>query len=366
MVSGTAAGARARPGRCVPSRASRRTPAPVAPAARRRLRGLPHRSPAVRRRSGDARRRPIVPGHQIVGRVEAVGHGGRRLARAAIAPASPGWRAPTAPATSAAPAARTCASAPPSPAGTSTAAMRRTRSRAPTSPCGSRRLRRLAAAPLLCGGVIGYRSLKRSGVEPGGRLGLYGFGASALITLQVARHWGCRVFVATRSAAEQEHARVAGGGVGRRLRRPAARAAGRARSRSRPRATWSAPRCAPSIAARPWRSTPSTSIACPRCLTRSSGGSAGWRASRTSRAPTPAESSTLRRACGTTFETHRSTTQRRAGAAVSRRGPRSALAVASRSRRRRGVDCCGLAALSPARERLRRMPGRIWPTVARS
>ena len=68
----------------------------------------------------------------------------------------------------------------------------------------------LAAAPLLCGGVIGYRSLKRSGVEPGGRLGLYGFGASALITLQIARHWGCRIFVATRSAAEQEHARSLG------------------------------------------------------------------------------------------------------------------------------------------------------------
>jgi alcohol dehydrogenase, propanol-preferring len=68
----------------------------------------------------------------------------------------------------------------------------------------------LAAAPLLCGGVIGYRSLKRSAVEPGGRLGLYGFGASALITLQIARHWGCRIFVATRSAAEQEHARSLG------------------------------------------------------------------------------------------------------------------------------------------------------------
>jgi propanol-preferring alcohol dehydrogenase len=68
----------------------------------------------------------------------------------------------------------------------------------------------LAAAPLLCGGVIGYRSLKRSGIEPGGRLGLYGFGASALIALQIARHWGCRVFVATRSAAEQERARSLG------------------------------------------------------------------------------------------------------------------------------------------------------------
>jgi propanol-preferring alcohol dehydrogenase len=64
----------------------------------------------------------------------------------------------------------------------------------------------LAAAPLLCGGVIGYRSLVRSGIRPGGRLGLYGFGASALIAIQIARHWGCRVFVCTRSPAEQKRA----------------------------------------------------------------------------------------------------------------------------------------------------------------
>jgi propanol-preferring alcohol dehydrogenase len=64
----------------------------------------------------------------------------------------------------------------------------------------------VAAAPLLCGGVIGYRSLKRSRVEPGQRLGLYGFGASALLCLQVARHWGCRVFVVTRSKSEQARA----------------------------------------------------------------------------------------------------------------------------------------------------------------
>ncbi len=66
------------------------------------------------------------------------------------------------------------------------------------------------AAPLLCGGVIGYRSLKVSGVEPGGRLGLYGFGASALLTIQVATHWGCEVFVATRSAAERARATALG------------------------------------------------------------------------------------------------------------------------------------------------------------
>jgi len=61
----------------------------------------------------------------------------------------------------------------------------------------------LEVAPLLCGGVIGYRALKVSGIRPGGRLGLYGFGASALLSLQVALHWGCQVYVATRSEAER-------------------------------------------------------------------------------------------------------------------------------------------------------------------
>jgi alcohol dehydrogenase, propanol-preferring len=64
----------------------------------------------------------------------------------------------------------------------------------------------LAAAPLLCGGVIGYRSLKVAGIKPGGRLGLFGFGASALLALQVARHWDCEVHVRTRSAREQQRA----------------------------------------------------------------------------------------------------------------------------------------------------------------
>ena len=62
------------------------------------------------------------------------------------------------------------------------------------------------AAPLLCAGVIGYRSLRLSEIEPGGTLGLYGFGASAHITIQVARHWGCRVFVFTRSREHQRYA----------------------------------------------------------------------------------------------------------------------------------------------------------------
>ena len=59
------------------------------------------------------------------------------------------------------------------------------------------------ATPLLCAGIIGYRALRRSHVPPGGRLGLYGFGSSAHITLQVARHWGCAVYVATRERSRQ-------------------------------------------------------------------------------------------------------------------------------------------------------------------
>jgi propanol-preferring alcohol dehydrogenase len=58
------------------------------------------------------------------------------------------------------------------------------------------------AAPLLCAGIIGYRSLRLSGIEPGGRLGLFGFGASAHLAIQVALDWRCEVFVFTR---QEEH-----------------------------------------------------------------------------------------------------------------------------------------------------------------
>jgi len=68
----------------------------------------------------------------------------------------------------------------------------------------------LQAAPLLCAGVIGYRSLRLSEIQPGERLGLFGFGASAHVTIQVARHWGCEVFVFTRSKEHQQHARELG------------------------------------------------------------------------------------------------------------------------------------------------------------
>jgi propanol-preferring alcohol dehydrogenase len=60
------------------------------------------------------------------------------------------------------------------------------------------------AAPLLCAGVIGYRSLRLSGASKSDRLGLYGFGASAHIVLQIARHMGCEVYVFTRAAAHKD------------------------------------------------------------------------------------------------------------------------------------------------------------------
>ena len=64
-----------------------------------------------------------------------------------------------------------------------------------------------AAAPLLCAGTVGYRSLRLSGLQPGERLGIYGFGGSGHLCIQVARHWGCEVYVFTRSAERQQHAR---------------------------------------------------------------------------------------------------------------------------------------------------------------
>jgi len=62
------------------------------------------------------------------------------------------------------------------------------------------------AAPLLCAGVIGFRAYRLSGIQPGQRLGLYGFGASAHLVLQLARFHGCDVYVFTRG---QEHRKVA-------------------------------------------------------------------------------------------------------------------------------------------------------------
>jgi propanol-preferring alcohol dehydrogenase len=60
------------------------------------------------------------------------------------------------------------------------------------------------AAPLLCAGIIGFRSLRLSGIKAGGRLGFYGFGAAAHVAIQVARHWGAEVFASTRDVRHQK------------------------------------------------------------------------------------------------------------------------------------------------------------------
>ena len=65
-------------------------------------------------------------------------------------------------------------------------------------------------APLLCAGIIGYRAIKRAGVKPGATVGLYGFGGSAHLALQVLKHWQCRVFVMSRGGIHQELARELG------------------------------------------------------------------------------------------------------------------------------------------------------------
>ena len=62
----------------------------------------------------------------------------------------------------------------------------------------------LSAAPLLCAGIIGYRSLRRAQLPPGGTLAMYGFGSSAHVVMQIARHRGCRVYAVSRAKAHRE------------------------------------------------------------------------------------------------------------------------------------------------------------------
>ena len=154
----------------------------------------------------EARRLPIVPGHQVVGRVAVLGPGttGWHVGdRAGV-----GWLAGS------------CGECAWCRSGRENLCERATftgwdrdggyadqaLARADFAVRLPERFADLAAAPLLCGGVIGYRALRVSGIRPGERLGLYGFGASALLAIQVALHWGCQVFVATRSPAEQQRA----------------------------------------------------------------------------------------------------------------------------------------------------------------
>ncbi|MBV9675227.1 MAG: alcohol dehydrogenase, partial [Acidobacteriaceae bacterium] len=62
----------------------------------------------------------------------------------------------------------------------------------------------LQAAPLLCAGIIGFRSLRVAGVQPGDQVGLFGFGASAHLAISVLRSWNCTVYVSTRGASHRE------------------------------------------------------------------------------------------------------------------------------------------------------------------
>ena len=61
----------------------------------------------------------------------------------------------------------------------------------------------LHAAPLLCAGIIGFRSLRVAGVNPGERIGLFGFGASAHLAIAVLQAWKCEVYVSTRGSSHR-------------------------------------------------------------------------------------------------------------------------------------------------------------------
>jgi propanol-preferring alcohol dehydrogenase len=81
----------------------------------------------------------------------------------------------------------------------------------------------LQAAPLLCAGIIGFRSLRVAGVELGERVGLFGFGASAHLALPILRAWNCEVFVSTRGESHRKLARDLGADwVGNETERPPA------------------------------------------------------------------------------------------------------------------------------------------------
>jgi propanol-preferring alcohol dehydrogenase len=74
----------------------------------------------------------------------------------------------------------------------------------------SRQLSPVATAPLLCAGMIGFRSLRVAEVKPGQRVGLFGFGASARLAMPVLQFWKCEVYVATRGTRHQQEAATLG------------------------------------------------------------------------------------------------------------------------------------------------------------
>ncbi len=79
----------------------------------------------------------------------------------------------------------------------------------------------LHAAPLLCAGIIGFRSLRVAGVQPGDNVGLFGFGSSASLAIAILHHWNCRVYVSTRGESHRKLAASLGAGwVGDETARP--------------------------------------------------------------------------------------------------------------------------------------------------
>lgn len=156
------------------------------------------------------RRLPLVPGHQIVGRVLALGAGSARFAigdRVGIA-----WLRHTCGACA------WCAGGAENLCDGSRYtgwdadggfAERATVAEAYAYPI-PEGFTDLEAAPLLCAGIIGYRALTRSRAEPGSKLGLFGFGASAHIVAQLALHRGCSLYVATRGRSHRRAAEELG------------------------------------------------------------------------------------------------------------------------------------------------------------
>ena len=153
-------------------------------------------------------RRPgVIPGHEVVGRVDAVGPGATRFA--AGRPGRHRLAAPHLRTLPLLPAGRgePLPGARRSPAGTPTAATPSTPSSTRPTPTASPTCSTTSsAAPLLCAGIIGYRALRRAALPPGGRLGIYGFGGSAHLAAQVALAEGAAVHVMTRSAEARRQA----------------------------------------------------------------------------------------------------------------------------------------------------------------
>ncbi|MFI5315912.1 MAG: zinc-dependent alcohol dehydrogenase family protein [Myxococcota bacterium] len=152
----------------------------------------------------------IVPGHQIVGRVAALGAGARRVAPGARVGVAWLWRTCGACEFCARGDENLCRAARFTGWHENGGYAERVRVPEEFAYTLPESLGDEEVAPLLCAGIIGFRALRRSGIRAGGKLGLYGFGSSAHIALQIARHWGARVFVVTREASHRAFALALG------------------------------------------------------------------------------------------------------------------------------------------------------------